>query len=81
MNSALLLLAIASLAPTGEASDARGQGKPAVEATGSASVRIVRAFRLTPASLEVEVPGAQRAERAIRDRDGITRPANLVEFE
>lgn len=51
-----------------------------VAARGRATVRIVRAFRLE-AGDNSAIEGAQRRSTDIVSGDGVTTPADLVEFE
>ncbi|MBW0143915.1 hypothetical protein [Sphingomicrobium clamense] len=82
MNAAMLFLAMAGTpAPVADVARER-RARPQIErSTGSASVRIVRSFRLTREAFDGTVPGALKRKAWLTDRDGERRQAELIEFE
>ena len=76
----VLTILIASLSLTAPADDGVASNR-VVDMQGTASVRIVRAFRLERDAMDRPVEGASRRTSSITDRDGERRPIDLVEFE
>lgn len=83
MALTILLASFALPAPAQPATHAeRGVVSSIVsEASGSASVRIVRSYRLKRQSLHEPVEGAALRRTWLIDRDGERREIDLVEFE
>ncbi|WP_265569552.1 hypothetical protein [Sphingomicrobium nitratireducens] len=82
MVGATLLLAAMTLPAEGPHS-AAPMGASALQASGRASVRIERPFRLTAENAETGMlpAGAQRRMARLTDADGIARQARIVIFE
>jgi len=82
----LLAFVLSGIQPLPPFDTAKQESRPQIEAVapvaarGRATVRIVRAFRLE-AGDNSAIEGAQRRSTDIVSGDGVTTPADLVEFE
>jgi len=80
MATALIFLAVTSLAPaTGTPAAANGV-RPAATAHAIARIQVISGARFGPRYLEVP-PSARRRSARLADGDGRLRPAELLEFQ
>ena len=84
MNAAALFLAMSALPAPVHAAESGDPGVASSRLTdmsGTASVRIVKSYRLTREHLGKPVEGASWRKTIVVDRDGQRRDLDLVEFE
>ena len=82
MDALTLLMASLSLsAPANDLARDTGASSRLVDTNGTASVRIVKAYRLKRETMSDPVEGALLRTTTIIDRDGQRRDIDLVEFE
>lgn len=78
MEALTILLASLSLSPPADNGVASSRF---TDANGTASVRVVKSYRLKRDTMDQPVEGASRRKASIVDRDGTRRDIDVIEFE